>query len=158
MADNNETRSERQGMDASLEAMGAMERILAQLSGKLSPDLVVGSVQQIGDQAVIPLVEAMGGGGFGVGAGSNAKSNAENQGSGSGGGAGGGLRCRPVAVVIVTPNEVRVEPVFDLTQVGLAALATAGFSLFWVLRMLRGSDVKSSTFSRLNPSRWFGST
>jgi uncharacterized spore protein YtfJ len=56
-------------------------------------------------------------------------------GGGSGGGGGGTGFSRPVAVIIASPQGVRVEPVFDITKVILAALTAVGFMIGMVARM-----------------------
>jgi uncharacterized spore protein YtfJ len=40
-------------------------------------------------------------------------------------GGGGGASTRPVAVVVVTPEGVRVQPIFDLNRIALTGMATA---------------------------------
>lgn len=40
-------------------------------------------------------------------------------------GGGGGASTRPVAVIVVTPTDVRVQPIFDLNRIALAGMATA---------------------------------
>jgi uncharacterized spore protein YtfJ len=49
-----------------------------------------------------------------------------SSGGGGGGGGGGAVNARPVAVVIIDANGVRVEPVVDVTKIGLAALTVMG--------------------------------
>jgi hypothetical protein len=44
---------------------------------------------------------------------------------------------RPVAVIIASPEGVRVEPVVDVTKIALAALTAAGFMVGMLLRMNR---------------------
>jgi len=44
---------------------------------------------------------------------------------------------RPVAVIIAAPEGVRVEPVVDVTKIGLAALTAAGFMFGMWMRMAR---------------------
>jgi hypothetical protein len=44
-----------------------------------------------------------------------------------GGGGGGRTLARPVAIIIMDAEGVRVEPVVDPTKIALAALTTAGF-------------------------------
>ena len=53
-------------------------------------------------------------------------------------GGGGRTFSRPVAVVIVGPEGVRVEPVMDVTKVALAALTAFGFMFSMLGRMRRG--------------------
>jgi uncharacterized spore protein YtfJ len=61
----------------------------------------------------------------------------EGAGIGGGGGGGGGSSGRPVAVVIIEPAGVRVEPVVDATKLGLAALTTLGGIFAMAARMRR---------------------
>jgi len=91
------------------------------------------------DTMIIPTAEVLCGLGFGVGSGSgpNADQNPDkpSQGSGSGGGGGGRILSRPVAVVVASPEGVRVEPVVDITKIGLAALTALGFMVGMMFRM-----------------------
>jgi uncharacterized spore protein YtfJ len=85
--------------------------------------------------------------GFGAGYGSgpvNTESDEESEQEGTeagGGGGGGGGRTlsRPVAVIVASPEGVRVEPVVDPTKIALAAITAAGFMLTTILRMKRGN-------------------
>jgi uncharacterized spore protein YtfJ len=103
---------------------------------------VFGEPVQSGDNLVIPAAEVLVGVGFGLGAGfgRNNKED-ESKGGGSGGGSGGGgggrVFSRPVAVVIASPEGVRVEPVVDVTKIALAALTAGGFMLATLARMSR---------------------
>lgn len=58
---------------------------------------------------------------------------------GMGAGVGGFAQARPVAVVIIDSDGVRVEPVVDATKLGLAALTALGGMFFLLARMLRQS-------------------
>jgi uncharacterized spore protein YtfJ len=90
-----------------------------------------------GDTAVIPTAEVLSVMGFGVGSGYG-RGNDENdsgQGGGAGGGGGGRVLSRPVAVIVASPEGVRVEPVVDVTKVALAALTAAGFMVGMLVRM-----------------------
>jgi uncharacterized spore protein YtfJ len=110
-----------------------------------SVNAVYGEPIQSGDALIIPTAEVLSGMGFGMGlgVGNNAAKDEEgkpvqNSGGGGGGGGGGRVLSRPVAVVIASPDGVRVEPVVDVTKVALAALTAGGFILGMLLRMLRG--------------------
>ena len=101
-----------------------------------------GEPVQSGDNLIIPAAEVLAGMGFGVGAGFGRSDNEdESKGGGSGGGSGGGgggrVFSRPVAVVIASPEGVRVEPVLDVTKIALAALTAGGFMLATLARMSR---------------------
>lgn len=93
---------------------------------------------------IIPTAEVFSFAGFGVGGGSgNGPMNPDDpegtipEGEGFGGGGGGRVLSRPVAVIIAAPEGVRVEPVVDVTKIGLAALTAAGFMFGMWMRMLR---------------------
>jgi uncharacterized spore protein YtfJ len=111
-----------------------------------SVDAVYGEVIHSGDNLIIPTAEVLSGMGFGMGVGvgnNEAKDEegnpAQSRGGGGGGGGGGGrILSRPVAVIIASPDSVRVEPVVDVTKISLAALTAGGFILGMLLRMLRG--------------------
>ena len=91
------------------------------------------------DTMIIPTAEVLCGVGFGVGSGSgsSAEENPDKpmQGAGSGGGGGGRILSRPVAVVVASPEGVRVEPVVDITKIALAALTAVGFMVGMMFRM-----------------------
>jgi uncharacterized spore protein YtfJ len=63
----------------------------------------------------------------------------EASGFGGGGGGGGFSMGRPVAVISVGPGGVRVEPVRDVTKIGLALLTTAGAMMIMLGKMRRAS-------------------
>jgi uncharacterized spore protein YtfJ len=90
------------------------------------------------DTMIIPTAEVLCGLGFGVGSGSGTSMDNQEkpaQGSGSGGGGGGRILSRPVAVIVASPEGVRVEPVVDITKIGLAALTAFGFMVGMMFRM-----------------------
>ena len=59
-------------------------------------------------------------------------------GIGMGGGGGGGANARPVAVITLSPDGVQVEPIVDVTKVGLAFFAALG-TLFIMIGTARKS-------------------
>lgn len=101
--------------------------------------VVYGEPIQHEDTMIIPTAEVLCGMGFGVGSGSgtSADEHPENpsQGSGSGGGGGGRILSRPVAVVVASPEGIRVEPVVDITKIALAGLTALGFMVGMMFRM-----------------------
>lgn len=95
------------------------------------------------DSMIIPAAEVLCVMGFGAGSGSGVGTSSEEgqeSGYGTGGGGGGGGRTlsRPVAVIVASPDGVRVEPVIDPTKIALAALTAGGFMMGMMMRMLRG--------------------
>ena len=81
---------------------------LGEIEKVLSTKTVVGEPITIQDTTLIPLITA----GFGFGAAGGAgKGEAKQKGEGSGGGTGGGAWVKPVAVIIVSKDGVKVEPI-----------------------------------------------
>lgn len=103
---------------------------------------VYGQAIEHGDTIVIPAAELLCGMGFGAGYGYGKSDETEEQGQGGGGGGGGGGRTfsRPVAVIVASPQGVRVDPVIDITKLGLAALTAMGFMLSVLARMSKHSS------------------
>lgn len=104
-----------------------------------------GSPIKRGDYTIIPTAEVFTAAGFGVGYGSGegpVNDEGREMGSGMGGGGGGGGRTfsRPVAVIISGPEGVRIEPVVDVTKIGLTFITALGFMFTTLVRMRRGGD------------------
>jgi uncharacterized spore protein YtfJ len=124
--------------EAGLDAFqDTMEEFLAAADVRV----VYGEPIQHEDTIIIPTAEVLCVLGFGLGSGSgtSAEANAENPsvGKGNGGGGGGRILSRPVAVVIASPEGIRVEPVVDITKVALAGLTALGFMVGMMFRMSR---------------------
>jgi len=92
---------------------------------------VYGKPIEHGEALVIPAAEVLSGIGFGLGFGGGEAPRNEGKGADSGGGGGGGgggrVLSRPVAVIIIDAQGVRVEPVIDPTKIALAFFTTLGF-------------------------------
>jgi uncharacterized spore protein YtfJ len=97
-----------------------------------------------GNTLIIPAAEVVSALGFGVGSGvfvandeadETNESNEKGNGSGGGGGGGGSIFTRPVAVIISSPEGVRIKPVFDLTKIALAGMTT-GVLIFGMIGRL----------------------
>ena len=121
------------------QAIDAVQNTLAQFLDTANVNRVYGAPIRRGDVTIIPTAEVLVGLGFGAGAGSGTSPEQEGDGTGvsggSGGGGGGGGRTlsRPAAVIIISPDGVRVEPVVDTTKVALAAITAGGFMLATLL-------------------------
>ena len=81
---------------------------LGDIEKVLNTKTVVGDPLTIEGRTIIPLICA--GFGFGAGGGSG-KGEARQKGEGAGGATGGGAWIRPVAVIIIDQQEVRIEPI-----------------------------------------------
>ena len=99
---------------------------VADIDKLLDAKHVVGDSMTIGDMTIIPLVAE--GFGFGTGGGGGEGEGKQRHGEGRAEGTGGGGGVRPVAVIIVNPDGVKVVPVpgapSGLEKLG-AAIGTA---------------------------------
>lgn len=126
----------------------SQEQLLDAMKGIFAaaqPRLVYSEPVQVGDQTVITASEVVAGGGFGFGRGLGAAPDrdheAETDGAAGGGGGGGagGSSARPVAVILIGPDGVKVKPVVDVTKIALAALTAWGVMIPMLIRMARAS-------------------
>jgi len=90
------------------EVSNLVKTTLDEIEKVLSTKTVVGEPITVQDVTLIPLITA--GFGFGSGGGSG-RGEAKRQGEGTGGATGGGAWVKPVAVVIVSKEGVRVESI-----------------------------------------------
>jgi uncharacterized spore protein YtfJ len=122
-------------------AFAAAEVTLGRFLATADVRKVYGEPVVHGDVTVIPAAEVTAA--FGLGFGSGRGGDAKGEGGGGGGGGGGTTYARAVAVVVISPDGVRVEPVFDWSKLGLAALTAAGFVIAGLLGWIRpGKSLK----------------
>jgi uncharacterized spore protein YtfJ len=112
--------------------------LVARLFNVAQPRAVYGEPVSAGEYTIITASEVTVSMGFGYGAGGGSSTEAEegtpaaDEGTGGGGGGGGFALGRPVAVISVGPQGVHVEPVVDVTKLGLAFItALGGMFLMW---------------------------
>jgi uncharacterized spore protein YtfJ len=130
-------------VDSPMAALDMLELTMDKFLETSSIDMVYGEPLQHGDQLVIPCSESFTvlamGAGYGYGksptSAEEQQGKADNEGGGGGGGGFGRSFARPVAVIVSSPEGVRVEPVVDVTKVALAALTAAGFMAGMLARM-----------------------
>jgi uncharacterized spore protein YtfJ len=129
-----------------IDPQDAQPRELAPLLEKVlaaaSPNVVFSQPVEAGGYTVITASEVFAGGGFGYGGGSgptDAQTAAADapQASGHGGGGGGGSSGRPVAVISIGPDGVKVDPVVDVTKLGIAAITAWGALALFLARFAR---------------------
>lgn len=116
------------------ESQEQARELVEKLFSVAEPGAVFSEPVQVGEHTVITASEVTVGMGFGFGGGFGTGSQAEEAGEGSqegsgggyGGGGGGGAGGRPVAAIIAGPNGVRVEPIVDVTKLGLAFFTAIG--------------------------------
>lgn len=123
--------------------------LLKRLTDVGQPSAVYGDPVTVDDHTVITASEVSMGLGFGYGLGGEEPESAQAQGSesaedqerapggfGGGGGGGGGAGARPVAVIHISGDGVSVEPVVDVTKLGLAFFTLLG-SIFVMRAKIR---------------------
>lgn len=146
-------------LDKILEPVKGVGEAAANVLESASVETVYGKAVKQGDTIIIPTAEVLAGFGFGYASGSGSgsyqdedeeegepaeaavgeeKTPTTGNGAAGGGGGGGSTQARPVAVVVASPEGVRVEPVVDWTKIGLAALTTFGFMIGAIARMTKG--------------------
>lgn len=137
MDENTDIKKDMEMVDDASASIDTIKQTLDKFLDTADVSAVYGQPIQNGDTLIIPTAEVLSGMGFGLvyGGGRDAEGDA---GSGSGGGGGGRVLSRPVAVIIASTDEVRVEPVVDITKVALAALTASGFMMGMLLRMMGG--------------------
>lgn len=128
-----ETPSEAAGVE---QTIGKIHDSISEFISTADVQRVYGAPIKEGDVTIIPTAEVLAGLGFGYGSGFGPGQKTERSGGGGGGG-GGRTFSRPVAVIIVTPEEVKVSPVVDVTKIALAGLTTFGFMLGMLRQMTR---------------------
>ena len=87
----------------------------------VSAGLVYSPPVTVGDRVIVSAATIERAGGYGFGSGEDPVGGGVGQGGGGGGYAAG----RPVAVIEVGPDGVRVKPVLDFTKIGLTIVAAA---------------------------------
>ncbi len=98
---------------------------LNEIMGGLGASAVF-EVEEIEGRHFITAAAIERGGGFGFGAGAGGDEEGTTPpGGGGGGGGGGSAQARPVAIIEITPDNVKIRPVLDFTRVGLTVLISA---------------------------------
>lgn len=129
--------------EAAEEAQGvdSIQDVMNHFIGTAHVSAVYGPPVQVGDTTIITTAEVVGGLGFGIGRGSGPVLEGGKEPKGYGGGGGGYIQSRPVAVIVASPDGVRIEPVVDVAKIALAALTAFGF-IFSTLRSIQSRQLK----------------
>jgi uncharacterized spore protein YtfJ len=134
------------------QAVGLVEKLFA----VAQPGAVYSEPVTVGEHTVITASEVSVAMGFGYGMGGGPgqagrrrrgsedepqDERGEAGGMGGGGGGGGASSGRPVAVISIRPEGVRVEPVVDPTKIALAFFTTIGSMLIMLSKMRKASKL-----------------
>lgn len=114
-------------------ATGSVVQAVSQLVSNASVETVFGQPIERDGATIIPCSEISVG--FGMGSGTGPVDERGNP-TGGGSGGGGGSQGRPIAVIVMSQEGVRIEPILDLTKVALAGITTGAFMLFWIGRLV----------------------
>jgi uncharacterized spore protein YtfJ len=111
---------------------------IEELRDKASVSAVFGEPVQVGERTIIPVADIKYGFGLGYGEGpTRAEEPEEPTDGGTGGGVGGGIAARPMAVIEVTDEGVRVKPVTDESRIALMGIFTGIWFIFWTAQTLK---------------------
>jgi uncharacterized spore protein YtfJ len=120
--------------------------MLDRITAASSHAAVFGAPVESNGYTVITASEVAAGGGLGYGGGTTAGQQLEVPGGrdpqvtgGHGGGGGGGSLGRPVAVISIGPDGVKVAPIVDVTKVAIAGMTAWGAIAMFLARMARSS-------------------
>ena len=126
------------------EAKPNLEPIEKMVDG-LGVNAVFGEPIREGGVTVVPVAEVRFAFGYGYGSGRGRGEETEGgprTDEGSGGGSGAGGRASAKGYVRISADDVRFEPVLDVTRLALAGIAFAAWSVFWIGRAMRGASTR----------------
>lgn len=123
-----------------------LEQTMSRLVNVARTDAVFGQPVQRDGVTIIPCSEVALG--LGLGGGSAPRQNVgegqKQEGEGIGGG--GGVRERPVAVIVMTTDGVRVRPIPNATRIVVSLCTAAACAFLWLAR--RNQKARAAMFGR----------
>lgn len=123
-----------------------LEQTMSRLVNIARTDAVFGQPVQRDGVTIIPCSEIALGLGLGAGSAPRQHVNAEQKQEGEGMGGGGGVRERPVAVIVMTPDGVRVRPIPNVTRIAVSLCTAAACVFLWLAR--RNQKARAAMFAR----------
>jgi uncharacterized spore protein YtfJ len=116
---------------------------IEQMRDKASVKAVFGAPVQVGQKTIIPIADIKYGFGFGYGEAPTEDREEEQEADGGRGGrARGGIAARPVAVLEITDDAVRVKPVMDEGRIALTGIFTGIWFIFWTANVIKALFAK----------------
>jgi uncharacterized spore protein YtfJ len=119
------------GLTSESQAAGELSNaMIEKIYAAAQPGAVFSAPVVSGPHTIITASEVAAGGGFGFGSGPTSQASDATPTSGTaapiagsgGGGGGGGSSGRPVAAIVISADGVTVQPIVDVTKIGLAAI------------------------------------
>lgn len=110
-----------------------LQKRFSDMQTKVGARTVYGEPIEIDGRKVIPVASVRYA--FGMGGGMGPKP--EEAEAPGGGGGGGGMRVRPVALIEVADGKVKVEPIVDVSRLGMMAMVVCAWSVFWIAYTIR---------------------
>lgn len=111
-------------------ASKAVESVMNEATRIANVSSVFGEPYKVGEKTIIPVARVRHAMGFGTGEGPEGS-------GGSGGGGGSYSGARPVAVIEIEGDNVRVKPVTDTMPIALAGILLAAWNVFWITKTVR---------------------
>ena len=113
-------------------ATHSVAQVLSHMLDAVRAEAIFGQPVERGKVTVMLCSEMLAGLGMGSG---NGPTDEKGNSYGGGSGGGGWAKARPIATIVITPEDIRVEPIVDVTKVALAAMTTGICVLFWLSRL-----------------------
>lgn len=124
--------------------IGQIEELLERVGTNAHVRAAFGEPYEIDGRLLIPVARVQMGLGLGGGRG-RARPDADAEATeGEGGGGGGMMSVKPVAVIEVAGERVRMVPIVDVGRIVLGAMLLAGWAVFWVTRTVRAVAAKAA--------------
>jgi uncharacterized spore protein YtfJ len=121
-----------------------MVRRIGTIQDEVGASACFGAPVERNGHTIVPVARVSFGYGMGFGGGSGGKgvpgdlSDAQTEGGeGAGGGGGGGGSSTPVAIIDITDNDVKIEPINDSTRIALGGMLFAAWAVFWLMLTIR---------------------
>jgi len=115
-----------------------LQKRFQEMQTKAGVRAVFGEVIEVNGRKLIPVAGVVYGFGMGGGQGPSRQEKDKEKGEPPlGGGGGGGMRVEPIAVIEVTNNTLKIQPIVNVTRVAIAGLLVSAWSVFWITRAMR---------------------
>lgn len=118
--------------DARMSVEDLVNRV-GQMHERATVKTVFGDPVTVNGRTIIPVAHVRYAFGVGMGRGKSEK----QEGTGEGGGGGGGVTVRPVAILEVGEQEIKVKPVPDVTRMAMMGMALVAWNVFWITATVR---------------------